>query len=153
MKIINEQRDDLTLEGMTIVAGIMSKIYAAEIEAYRLADALDKQGARGTMVQRKKQALRQARRYCGLMISCLETAFDQHFDRIVMREGAEFAGVRDAEFHALACEVSQLVLLFLTISEGATAERRANIFKALRNFKPLAPIDTDGLLKFFEYKE
>lgn len=151
MKIINEQRDDLTLEGMTIVAAIMNMVYGAEIAAYRLSDSLDALGAKGSLVQTKKRALNAARRNCQALIANLETAFDQPFNHLIMREGGEFAGQRDAEFHALACEVLQIVIVFLAVSEGADYERRMNIFKALRNFKVTSGIDLQGLLKYFNF--
>lgn len=153
MKLINETGDDLSLEGMTTLAAIMNCVYAAEIAAYRVAETLDRMGAKGTFVQRKKQALNAARRHCQAMINNLETAFDSSFDHIIMREGSEYAGRRDAEFHALACEVLQVVLIFLSISEGAEYEKRMNIFKALRNFKVTADIDLPALLKYFRFEE
>lgn len=153
MKLINEAKDDLSMEAMVTVAAVMNMVYASEIAAYRLAESFDKIGAKGTLMQRKKKALNTARRNCQSMIANLETAFDQPFGQLIMREGAEFAGQRDAEFHALACEVLELVLIFLAISEGTDYEKRMNIFKALKNFKVTANIDLPALLKYFKFKE
>jgi len=153
MKLINEDRTDLSLEAMVVVAAVMNMVYGAEIAAYRLADGFDKIGAKGTLVQEKKRALNAARRHCQGMITQLEMAFDVSFDKLVYREGAEYAGQRDQEFHALAAEILELVLVFLSISEGMEHDKRRNIFKMMRNFKTPSPVDLVELLKYFKFKE
>jgi len=147
MKLINEDRTDLSLEAMVVVAAVMNMVYGAEIAGF------DKIGAKGTLVQEKKRALNAARRHCQGMITQLEMAFDVSFDKLVYREGAEYAGQRDQEFHALAAEILELVLVFLSISEGMEHDKRRNIFKMMRNFKTPSPVDLVELLKYFKFKE
>lgn len=151
MRLINDERDDLSLEAMVVIASIMSMVYGAEIAAYRLADAFDAFGAKGTLVQTKKRALNAARRNCAAMITNLETAFDQPFNQLVMKEGAEYAGTRDAEFHALGAEILELVIVFMSKSEGMDHEKRRNIFKMLNNFKQVSAVDLPALVKFFRF--
>lgn len=153
MILIKKDFSDFSLEGYTSVASLMAMVYASEILAYRVSDALETIGMKKDVFHLKRKALNAARRQATSLITNLETAFDSDFSDIVLKEGAEFAGQRDAEFHALACEVLELVLIFLAISEGAEYEKRMNIFKALRNFKVTADIDLPALLKYFRFEE
>ena len=153
MKLINDDRTDLSLEANVVIAAVMNMVYGAEIAAYRLSDALDAIREKGTLMQTKKRALNAARRNCQAMISNLETAFDKPFEQVVTRAGDEYIGQRDAEFHALACEVLDIVIIFLSVSEGLPYEKRMNIFKALLNFKVTSEVNLAALRKFFRFKE
>ena len=155
MILIKEDFSDLSLEGYTTMASLMAMVYAAEIVAYRVADALEAIGSRKNFYQEKKKALNQARKNAAGIITGLETAFDTDFDEVVLKDGMEMAGTRDAEFHALAGEILKLTLIFLAKSEGMEYGKRQNMFKMLMNFKGGEggkDIDLPALLRFFKIK-
>lgn len=156
MILIKKDFSDFSLEGYTSVASLMAMVYASEILAYRVSDALETIGMKKDVFHQKRKALNAARRQATSLITNLETAFDSDFSDIVLKEGMEKAGTRDAEFHALAAEILKLVLIFMAKSEGMEYGKRMNIFKMLMNFQGgegSKEIDINGLLSFFKYKE
>jgi len=156
MILINKDFTDYSLEGYASLATLMGMVYGAEILAYRVSEALEQIGSRQNWYQDKKRALNLAKKQVNGLISNLETAFDKDFSDVVMKEGTEEAGRRDAEFHALAAEILKLDLLFMVKSEGMDHEKRQNIFKMLSNFKGgegSKEIDLQGLLKFYRFDD
>ena len=145
--LLNKERDDLSKEGYVIIALFLEMIYGCEVIAYQMSDALDRIGAKGTLFQKKKQALNNARKQADGLVRNLEIAFDETFSQIFNRiTGREVLVTESVQ--ALANDLIRLGLVYLSRGDG-DPEKRARMQKALENFKPMPDINLDEMLKFF----
>lgn len=148
--LLNKEKDDLSQEGYVIIAIFLEMIYASNIIAYQMSDALDRLGCRGTLFQKKKQNLNQARKAVDGIIRNLEVSFDGTFSQIFNRMTGHEALVTES-VQALANDVIRLLLVYFSRGDG-DPDKRAKMQKALENFKPMPDINLNELLKFFQIK-
>jgi hypothetical protein len=151
MKLINNDYTDLSKEGCVILATTLVKVWSTETLCYRLADALDAIGVRGTLVQTKKMHLNRARRAIDQAVKDLEVAFDASFEKVFGRiEGREMN--RAEAVQRLASFETTLTVLAMCRAEGGDDEKLNNMIKAIRNFKQVDDIDADGIMKLLKLK-
>lgn len=151
MRLINDERDDLSLECLTIIGSVVAMTYASEIACERLSSVLDLQGIRGTLVQEKRRYINGASRAATALVHNLEAAFDQTMSEIICNDGADNIAERDNTLHGMGAEVLELVITFLAKTEGMEHDKRRNIFKMLNNFKDTGKVDLQALVKFFRF--
>lgn len=152
MRLINETRDDFSIEVLTVIGAVVSMTYASEIAAERLSSVLDMNGIRGTLLQEKKRYINAARRAADSFVHNLEAAFDDTMSEIVTNGGPGSIGERDSTLHGMGAEVLELVITYLAKSEGMEHEKRRNIFKMMNNFKDGGRVDLPALVKFFKFE-
>jgi hypothetical protein len=146
MRLVNDDYTDLSREGCVILAATLVKIWSTETLCYRLADALDAIGVRGTLVQTKKMHLNRARRAIDQAVKDLEVAFDTTFEKVFGRiEGEEMN--RAEAVQRLSNFESILTILAMCRAEGGDESKLDNMVKAIRNFKQVDDIDVDGILR------
>ncbi len=153
MRLINENRDDLSTECLTIIGAVVSMAYASEIASERLASVLDRNGFKGTLIQEKRRYINAASRAADALVHNLEAAFDTTMSEIVTNGGPDDVAERDSTLHGMGAEVLELVLTFLAKTEGMEHEKRRNIFRMLGNFKDTGKVDLPALLKFYRFKD
>ena len=112
-----------------------------------VSNTLDHNGYVGTLFQRKKQCLNNARRKIESIIRDLEYAFDKTFDDIVYRPGETIS--RTDFVQAMANDVVQLLLIYFGRSDGDMV-RKDKMKKALLNFKPIKEVDLDALMEYYK---
>ena len=147
MDIINKNKTDFSAEILVQLAIMLEAVYAAEIIAYKVSNTLDHNGYVGTLFQRKKQCLNNARKKIESIIRDLEYAFDKTFDDIVYRPGETIS--RTDFVQAMANDVVQLLLIYFGRSDG-DMERKDKMKKALLNFKPIKEVDLDALMEYYK---
>ena len=87
MNILNKDKTDFSAEVLVQLAIMLECVYAAELIAYKVSGTLDRHGYVGTLFQRRKQCLNNARRKVEAIIRDLEVAFDETFDKIAGCQG------------------------------------------------------------------
>ena len=110
---------------------------------------LDRHGYVGTLFQRRKQCLNNARRKVEAIIRDLEVAFDETFDKIA---GCQGDAVDRVDFlQAMANDVVELLLIYFARTDGDMVKKQ-NMKKALLNFKAVKNIDLDAIMEYYKIK-
>lgn len=117
--------------------------------AYKVSRSLDAYGVQGSLFQKRKQALNNARRGLQEVIRQLEIAFDESIDQVFVNE-KQLTGQYGA-FQKLASDTLQMLLIYHARGEG-DQEKRDRMKKALLNFKPESTIDLDAIMKYYDFK-
>lgn len=84
--------------------------------AYKVSRTLDAYGVQGSLFQKRKQALNNARRGLQEVIRQLEIAFDESIDQVFVNE-KQLTGQYGA-FQKLASDTLQMLLIYHAHSEG-----------------------------------
>ena len=149
MNILNKDKTDFSAEVLVQLAIMLECVYAAELIAYKVGGTLDRNGYVGTLFQRRKQCLNNARRKVEAIIRDLEVAFDETFDKIA---GCQGDAVDRVDFlQAMANDVVELLLIYFARSDGDMVKKQ-NMKKALLNFKPVKGIDLDAIMDYYKIK-
>ena len=149
MNILNKDKTDFSAEVLVQLAIMLECVYAAELIAYKVSATLDRNGYVGTLFQRRKQCLNNARRKVEAIIRDLEVAFDETFDKIA---GCQGDAVDRTDFlQAMANDVVELLLIYFARSDG-DMQKKQNMKKALINFKPVKGIDLDAIMEYYKIK-
>ena len=149
MNILNKDKTDFSAEVLVQLAIMLERVYAAELIAYKVSGTLDRNGYVGTLFQRRKQCLNNARRKVEAIIRDLEVAFDETFDKIA---GCQGDAVDRVDFlQAMANDVVELLLIYFARSDGDMVKKQ-NMKKALLNFKPVKNIDLDAIMDYYKIK-
>ena len=149
MNILNKDKTDFSAEILVQLAIILLAVYAAELIAYKVSGTLDRNGYVGTLFQRRKQCLNNARRKVEAIIRDLEVAFDETFDKIA---GCQGDAVDRVDFlQAMANDVVELLLIYFARTDGDMVKKQ-NMKKALLNFKPVKNIDLDAIMDYYKIK-
>lgn len=149
MELLNKEKNDLSPEGYIYLAIILEMAYALQIMGFRMADAMDKIGAKGHLTQRKKAAFNDAKRHAQGLVNGLDVAFDGTFSKLY--DNADGMSRAD-NIHGQANEIIRLLLIYMTRGDGEP-EKRKRMQQALLNFKQDYPHDLAGLLKFHGFKD
>lgn len=149
MNILNKDKTDFSAEVLVQLAIMLECVYAAELIAYKVSGTLDRHGYVGTLFQRRKQCLNNARRKVEAIIRDLEVAFDETFDKIAGCQGE--AMERTDFLQAMANDVVELLLIYFARSDGDMIKKQ-NMKKALLNFKPVKNIDLDAIMEYYKIK-
>lgn len=149
MNILNKDKTDFSAEVLVQLAIMLEYVYAAELIAYKVSGTLDRNGYVGTLFQRRKQCLNNARRKVEAIIRDLEVAFDETFDKIAGCQGE--AMERTDFLQAMANDVVELLLIYFARSDGDMVKKQ-NMKKALLNFKPVKGIDLDAIMDYYKIK-
>lgn len=135
---------------MVQLAICLEAVYAAEIICYKMSDTLDRRGYINTLFQKRKQSFNKARRMLQEIIRNLEVAFDNTFYNITGKgDGHDIA--RADFLHGTANDLVELLLIYFARGDG-DQQKKDNMKKALRNFKPTLDIDLDAIMKFYDFK-
>ena len=149
MNILNKDKTDFSAEVLVQLAIMLECVYAAELIACKVSGTLDRNGYVGTLFQRRKQCLNNARRKVEAIIRDLEVAFDETFDKIA---GCQGDAVDRVDFlQAMANDVVELLLIYFARSDGDMVKKQ-NMKKALLNFKPVKNIDLDAIMDYYKIK-
>ena len=149
MNILNKDKTDFSAEVLVQLAIMLECVYAAELIAYKVSGPLDRNGYVGTLFQRRKQCLNNARRKVEAIIRDLEVAFDETFDKIA---GCQGDAVDRVDFlQAMANDVVELLLIYFARSDGDMIKKQ-NMKKALLNFKPVKGIDLEAIMDYYKIK-
>ena len=149
MNILNKDKTDFSAEVLVQLAIMLLCVYASELIAYKVSGTLDRNGYVGTLFQRRKQCLNNARRKVEAIIRDLEVAFDETFDKIA---GCQGDAVDRVDFlQAMANDVVELLLIYFARSDGDMVKKQ-NMKKALLNFKPVKGIDLDAIMEYYKIK-
>ena len=149
MNILNKDKTDFSAEVLVQLAIMLECVYAAELIAYKVSSTLDRNGYVGTLFQRRKQCLNNARRKVEAIIRDLEVAFDETFDKIA---GCQGDAVDRVDFlQAMANDVVELLLIYFARSDGDMVKKQ-NMKKALLNFKPVKNIDLEAIMDYYKIK-
>ena len=149
MNILNKDKTDFSAEVLVQLAIMLECVYASELIAYKVSGTLDRNGYVGTLFQRRKQCLNNARRKVEAIIRDLEVAFDETFDKIA---GCQGDAVDRVDFlQAMANDVVELLLIYFARSDGDMVKKQ-NMKKALLNFKPVKGIDLDAIMDYYKIK-
>ena len=149
MNILNKDKTDFSAEVLVQLAIMLECVYAAELIAYKVSDTLDRHSYVGTLFQRRKQCLNNARRKVEAIIRDLEVAFDETFDKIA---GCQGEAIERTDFlQAMANDVVELLLIYFARSDGDMVKKQ-NMKKALLNFKPVKGIDLDAIMDYYKIK-
>ena len=149
MNILNKDKTDFSAEVLVQLAIMLECVYAAELIAYTVSGTLDRNGYVGTLFQRRKQCLNNARRKVEAIIRDLEVAFDETFDKIA---GCQGDAVDRVDFlQAMANDIVELLLIYFARTDGDMQKKR-QMKKALLNFKPVKGIDLDAIMEYYKIK-
>ena len=149
MNILNKDKTDFSAEVLVQLAIMLECVYAAALIAYKVSGTLDRHGYVGTLFQRRKQCLNNARRKVEAIIRDLEVAFDETFDKIA---GCQGDAVDRVDFlQAMANDVVELLLIYFARTDGDMVKKQ-NMKKALLNFKAVKNIDLDAIMDYYKIK-
>ena len=149
MNILNKDKTDFSAEVLVQLAMILVCVYASGLTAYKVSGTLDRHGYVGTLFQRRKQCLNNARRKVEAIIRDLEVAFDETFDKIA---GCQGDAVDRVDFlQAMANDVVELLLIYFARTDG-DMQKKQNMKKALLNFKPVNGIDLEAIKDYYKIK-
>ena len=149
MNILNKDKTDFSAEVLVQLAIMLECVYSAELIAYKVSGTLDRNGYVGTLFQRRKQCLNNARRKVEAIIRDLEVAFDETFDKIA---GCQGDAVDRVDFlQAMANDVVELLLIYFARTDGDMVKKQ-NMKKALLNFKPVKGIDLEAIMDYYKIK-
>ena len=151
MKLINEAKDDFSLEVLAILGAVQAMGNACEIAAERLSAVLDSWDIKGTLIQQQKRYIKAANRSFDSFLHNLEAAYDKAYSEIITSKGNDYIADRDETMHGMAAEMLRLAIMYVVKSEGMDNDKRQNIFKMMGNFKDSGTIDLQGILKFFRF--
>lgn len=148
MKVYNDTLTDFSPEYLLQFVALSELIFGADIIWYRIADAMDAIGARGTFIQERRQHMRRARTAMETVRKELEYVFDDKFEMM--------AGKRDDAYddlHEMSLALVQMCLLFISRAER-NWPAAGRMLKALHNFKAVDDGfgDVDAVLKLYEMK-
>ena len=148
MNILNENKVDFSNEIMIQLAIMLEAVYAAEIIGYKVSRTLDSSGFINSLFQKRKQKFRAGRQKIESLIKDFEVAFDDTFDRIIARPGEEM--LRANHLQLIANDIVQLLLIYHSRGDG-DQDKKDQMKRALRNFKPLKDIDLDAIMKYYKF--
>lgn len=151
--LINGAGNDLSPEGYAALGVLLEMVWGIQTMGSRMARALDAIGARGCLVQRKRQAFNDARRCVGGLLKGLEAAFDGTFDYAMCRV-PERAAERTEALQSYADDIVRLLLLYYSRVDGSPdgTDRRERVHRAVANFKAVPGFDADALIRFFKMR-
>lgn len=148
MKLLADNKKDFSAEVMIQLAIMLEAVYAAEIIAYKVSRTLDTSGFVNSIFQKRKQKFRAGRQKIEGIIKDFEVAFDETFDRIIAKPGEEM--MRANHLHLIANDIVQLLLIYHSRGDG-DQDKKDQMKRALRNFKPLKDIDLDAIMKYYKF--
>lgn len=149
MQFFNKDTNDFSYEVLVQLGVMLEAIWGGEMIAYKVSRTLDAYGVQGSLFQKRKQALNNARRGLQEVIRQLEIAFDESIDQVFVNE-KQLTGQYGA-FQKLASDTLQMLLIYHARGEG-DQEKRDRMKKALLNFKPESTIDLDAIMKYYDFK-
>ena len=150
---INDSGTDLSAEGYAALGVLLEMVWGIQTMGARMARALDEIGARNCLVQRKKQALNDARKAVNGLLNGLEAAFDATFDYAMCRVPESIAQRTEA-LQSYADDIVRLLILYYSRVDGSPngMEKRARIHRAVANFKAVPGFDAEALIGFFKMR-
>lgn len=145
--LVNGEGNDLSAEGYALLALLMELVWAVQTTGCKMSAALDRIGARGCLVQRKKQAFNDARRHLDGLLKGLMAAFEGTFD-YAMCHVASQAAERTEDIQRVADHIVRLVILFTSRVDTTDPAEAERVLKAVSNFKDRGWFDCEALLSF-----
>ena len=151
--LINEDCTDLSVEGYAALGVVLEMVWGVRTMGYRMANALDRIGARNCLVQRKKQAFNDAKKAINGLLKGLEAAFDETFNYAMCRV-PEGTAERTEALQSYADDIVRLLILYYSRVDGAPDgnDKRERVHKALANFKAVPGFDAEALIRFFKMR-
>lgn len=149
--LINDDCTDFSAEGYAALGVLLEMVWGAQTMGYRMANALDRIGARNCLVQRKKQAFNDAKKAVNALVKGLEAAFDETFNYAMCRV-PEGTLERTEALQSYADDIVRLLILYYSRVDGSPdgMDKRERVHKAIANFKAVPGFDAGALIKFFK---
>lgn len=149
--LINDSGTDLSAEGYAALGVLLEMIWGVQTMGIKMANALDRIGARNCLVQRKKQAFNDAKKSINGLLKGLEAAFDETFNYAMCRVPESIAERTEA-LQSYADDIVRLLILYYSRVDGAPDgnDKRERVHRAIANFKAVPGFDSEALIRFFK---
>lgn len=145
LKLLNKEQNEFSDEFLMLMAIVAYCIYGAELVMYKAARTCDLEGLRDCFFQKNKARVTAAADNFRKLLVNLE-AFDGWFDKI-QRGRVDYCNF----VQKCSADVVTLLILYFSRTENHP-ERRADIFKAIRQLPVDDSADWEEVLKYFNIK-
>lgn len=151
--LINDSGTDLSAEGYAALGVLLEMIWGVQTMGIKMANALDRIGARNCLVQRKKQAFNDAKKSINGLLKGLEVAFDETFNYAMCRV-PEGTLERTEALQSYADDIVRLLILYYSRVDGSPdgMDKRERVHRAIANFKAVPGFDAEALIRFFKMR-